>query len=37
MVELRKYWRTGLVVVVLLTDFIVLKDIVETVMKMGHN
>jgi len=38
MVELRKNWKTGVwVLVFLLVDWMVLKDIVETIFRMGHN
>jgi hypothetical protein len=38
MVELRKNWKTGAwVLAFVIIDWVVLRDIVETVLKMGHN
>jgi len=38
MVELRKNWRTGVwAIAFIITDWIVLRDVVETILKMSHN
>jgi len=38
MVELRKNWKIGMwAIAFLIVDWIVLKDIIETIFKMGNN
>jgi uncharacterized membrane protein len=38
MVELRKNWKTGVwILAFLIIDWVVLKDIVETVFRIGNN